>query len=165
MALVIEDGSLIAGANSYVSLDDARLYANARGVELPADDAEAAALLIRAMDYLESHEPKFIGERVSRDQPLSWPRKGVTIEGFEWSETEIPRQVRNAQLALIVEINDGADPFNPPANLPVVAESVDGAVSVQYANPDKVLRVSATAPSETIIKTLLKRSGLFLVRA
>lgn len=163
MALVIEDGSIVPGANTYVGLDDARAYASARGVTLPADEAEA--IIVRAMDYLESFGPRFVGSRVERDQPLSWPRVGAVIEGWPWGPHEIPRQVVSAQLALIVEINGGADPFNPPADLPVVRERVEGAVEVEYANPGKVYKVAADAPSRTIINTLLKHSGLMLIRA
>lgn len=163
MAITVEDGSTVTDANSYVSLADFRAYASVRGVSLPVDDAEAEAILIKAMDYLESFADRFIGERVNRDQALSWPRSDVTIEGFSWSVTEIPRQVRNAQLALGIEINDGNDPFNPPDALPVVREKVD-AIEVQYANPTRVQKVSATSPSQTIINTLLEHSGLTLIR-
>ncbi len=165
MALIVETGSIVDGATSYVSLEDARAYAAARGVTLPADDAEAEAIIIKAMDFLESYADRFKGERVERDQPLSWPRVGAVIEGWPWGPHEIPRQVVSAQLALIVEINGGADPFNPPADLPVVRERVEGAVEVEYANPGKVYKVAADAPSRTIINTLLKHSGLMLIRA
>lgn len=165
MALIVETGSIVDGATSYVSLEDARAYAAARGVTLPADDAEAEAIIIKAMDFLESYADRFKGERVERDQPLSWPRVGAVIEGWPWGPHEIPRQVVSAQLALIVEINGGADPFNPPADLPVVRERVEGAVEVEYANPGKVHKVAADAPSRTIINTLLKHSGLMLIRA
>jgi hypothetical protein len=165
MSIVIEDGTLVSGANSYVSLTDARAYAVARGVTLPADNDDAEAVLLKAVDYLESFDSRYKGERVDRDQSLAWPRSGVTIEGFEWDSTEIPRQVLNAQLALVVEINAGEDPFNPSsATLPVVGERVEGAVAVQYASPGQSLKVSKTQPSRTHINLLLDRSGLFAVR-
>lgn len=164
MALIIESGHITEGANSYVSVEDARLYATARGISLPQEDAAVETLLIKAMDYLESFSGRFVGCKVSRDQSLSWPRRDVVIENWPWSATEIPRQVLNAQLALMVEIHAGEDPFNPPENLPVVSKSV-GPVEVQYANPGKVSKVAKTSPSMTIIRTLLKHSGLTVVRA
>jgi hypothetical protein len=74
--------------------------------------------------------------------------------------------VINAVLALCVEINAGEDPFNPSeATLPAIRKKVDGAVEVQYANPNQALKVSKTQPSKTHINLLLKNSGLFAVRA
>lgn len=167
MALIVETGSIVPGANTYVSLADARVYAAARGVSLPESDAEAEIVVYKAMDYLESFDGRFKGLRVERDQPLSWPRTDVEIEGWYWKYTEIPRQVINAQLSLVLEVNAGDDPRNPPANadLPVVRKRVEGAVEVEYANPGNISKVSKTAASTTQINLLLKQSGLSLVRA
>lgn len=166
MALIIEDGSTPAGANSYVSLADARAYGSARGVELSAIDATLEAQVLQAMDYLESFSHRFVGDRTARDQALSWPRNNAVIENWPWTNTEIPRQVLNAQLSLIVEIHDGEDPFNPAqAALPVISKKVDGAVEVKYANPVSALKVSKTQKSKTHINLLLKNSGLFAVRS
>jgi hypothetical protein len=165
MTIVVEDGTLVTGANSYVTRDDAWDYAKARGVDLPACEDEIDAIIYKAMDYLESFSARFKGDRVDRDQALSWPRSGVVIESWPWTSEEIPRQVINAQLALIMEINAGVDPLNPtPSTLPVIGEKIVGAVEVQYANPGKALKVSKTQPSRTLINLLLRNSGLFAVR-
>ena len=166
MTLIIEDGSQVADANSYVTLPEARGYASARGVALSAVDSELEAIALKAMDYLESFANRFKGDRVSRDQSLSWPRVNVEIEQFTWASTEIPRQVVSAQLALIVEIHNGDDPYNPPKeSLPVIRERVEGAVEVEYANPGQQLKVSKTQKSRSLINLLLKNSGLFAVRS
>ena len=166
MTLIIEDGSTPVGANSYVSLDDARSYGTARGVELPAINTALKAQILQAMDYLESFSRRFVGDLADRDQPLAWPRDNVVIENWSWTSTEIPRQVLNAQLALIVEIHSGEDPYNPSQSaLPVISKKVDGAVEVKYANPVSALKVSKTQKSRTLINLLLKNSGLFAVRS
>ena len=165
MTLIIEDGSTPAGSNSYVSLADARDYGSARGVELSAIDVTLEAHVIQSMDYLESFSKRYVGDQASRDQSLSWPRSNAVVEGWSWSSTEIPRQAVNAQLALIVEIHQGEDPYNPSsASLPVISQKVDGAVEVKYANPETSLKVSKTQTSRSLINTLLKNSGLFAVR-
>lgn len=163
MALIVEDGSIVAGANTYVSLADARAYVVARGAALPVDDAEAEVVILKAMDYLESFGARFRGERIERDQPLSWPRSGVVIEDWAWGSDEIPRQVISAQLALVLEVNAGADPFNPPDALPQIRKKV-GPLEVEYANPDRVSKVAKTSPSQTLINVLLQHSGLSLIR-
>lgn len=164
MAIVIENGSIVTGANSYVSRTDAIAYAAARGVTL-ANAAATDAILVKACDYLESFRSRFKGSLTELDQPLAWPRSGASIEGYDWNDDEIPRQVIAAQCALIVEINAGADPFNPEAVVgPVVEKTVPGAVSVKYASATSS-KVSKEAPSAAIIALLLNRSGLFAVRA
>lgn len=162
MSIVVEDGSIVDGANSYVSVADLQAYANARNIIIATDES---ALLLKAMDYLETFDGRFKGSRVTRDQPLSWPRSGATIEGWVWAATEIPRQVINAQISLCIEIAAGEDPHNPSAaTLPVVREKVD-TLEVEYANPGQALKVSKTQPSSTHIRLLLNNSGLFAVRA
>lgn len=163
MTLIVETGSIVPGANSYVSLADARAYVAARGAALPSDDAEAEAVILKAMDYLESFSARFKGDRVNRDQPLSWPRVGAVIEDWSWGPAEIPRQVIAAQLALVLEVNSGIDPFNPPDALPQVRKKV-GPIEVEYANPSSVSKVAKTSPSQTIVNLLLRHSGLSLVR-
>jgi hypothetical protein len=121
MAIVVEDGSIVTGANSYVSRADVIAYAASRGVTL-ADTTATDALLIKACDYLESFAKQFKGDRYTRDQALCWPRGGAVIEGYEWSADEIPRQVVSAQCALVVELNAGEDPFNPTAATGPVTE-------------------------------------------
>jgi hypothetical protein len=166
VTLIIEDGTTPAGANSYVPLVDAREYGAARGVDLSPINAILEAQALQAMDYIESHSSRFVGDQSSRGQSLSWPRDNVVIENWSWMNTEIPRQVLNAQLALIIEIHNGEDPFNPAqAALPVISKKVDGAVEVKYANPVSALKVRKTQKSKTHINLLLKNSGLVAIRS
>jgi len=53
MALIIEDGTLVANADSYVTLAVARAFAEKRGLVPVATDALEADL-IKAMDFIES---------------------------------------------------------------------------------------------------------------
>lgn len=74
--LTIEDGTGVAGANSYANAVEARAYAAARGVTLPAavdgvtDPVEV--LLILAAEYLDSQA--WIGYLATATQGLQWPR-------------------------------------------------------------------------------------------
>lgn len=47
----------------------------------------------------------------------------------------------------------------------MIEKTVDGAVTVKYANPGKVLPVSAFAKPEALVNVLLRRGGLFAIRA
>ena len=98
MSLTIEDGSGVADANSFVTVAEATAYAAARGLSLPATDAEKEQLLVKAADYLLSVEDRFKGERVAADQALSWPRSNVYLYGSlePLPNNQIPKALKNA---------------------------------------------------------------------
>lgn len=107
MAIIIEDGSIVAGANSYASESQLSDYADVRGISLLISQDE---LLIRAMDFIEQLD--YVGSRLTKDQPLQWPRDNVFIDGFPYSKSEIPPQLIKAQLAVAISINAGVDPLS-----------------------------------------------------
>ena len=159
MALIVETGAIVAGADTYVSRADAITYAANRGVTLANTDATDATIR-KACDWMQSYAAQFKGEQVERDQSLAWPRDDVTIEGFDWDADEIPRQVISCQLAAIIEINAGNDPFNPPSALPVVSEKVAGAVEVAYANPGAQAKITKDRDYMALLRLLLKNNGM-----
>ena len=52
MAITVEDGSGVAGANSYATVAQLMTYAASRGVELEIKDHAAEVLLLKGMDYI-----------------------------------------------------------------------------------------------------------------
>ncbi len=74
MGLVLEDGSGVAGANSYISEDTFDNYCEDRGITPASGDTEAAA--IRASTAIDAeYGGSFPGYRVmGRNQGLEWPR-------------------------------------------------------------------------------------------
>jgi hypothetical protein len=100
MALTKEDGTIVAGANTFCTLAEIRSFATARGVTLSAVDATLEALAIRAMDYMVSKESRFQGSRYSADQELPFPREGVVIYGQTIAVDAVPKAARDAQCAL-----------------------------------------------------------------
>lgn len=137
MALVIENGSLVAGANSYVSVAEARAYAAARASTFPADDVDgniaAEAALIVAMDYLESFRDQFKGRKVDpATQALQWPRTGVQIDGWDVPADHIPNELKAAQMQLAVEGAAGTDLMPTGDGREVIREKVD-VLETEYA--------------------------------
>lgn len=132
MALVIEDGSIVAGANSYVSLAEARAYATARNKPLPTNDTTLEALLISAMDYLEAQRARFEGLKVSAEQELQYPREGVIIDGIELASTVIPSILKQAQIRLAMEANAGVD-LMPTRTGGFVKKEVVGPIETEYS--------------------------------
>jgi hypothetical protein len=105
MALVIEDGTLVSGANSYVTLNEYRAWANARGITASDSDTVLERYVLRAMDYLE--QLIFIGNKANENQPLQWPRTEALIDGYYADATEIPSQVKKALYEAIKVEADG----------------------------------------------------------
>lgn len=105
MALVIEDGTVVSGANSYVTLNEYRAWANARGITASDSDTILERYVLRAMDYLE--QLMFIGNKANENQPLQWPRTEALIDGYYADATEIPSQVKKALYEAIKVEADG----------------------------------------------------------
>jgi hypothetical protein len=134
MALVVEDGSIVAGADSWISLSDARALAAKYGYALPADDTEAEAALRNGAMYIGLFESALCGRRVSAVQSLSFPRTGISLYGFPVANNVIPDQVKLAQVIAGVEYGSGADVRASSDGRVTTMERVEGAVTVQYAN-------------------------------
>ena len=98
MALVIEDGTNVANADSYITIAEYNTWADARftagRTTAPATDAAAEALIYRAMDYFEAQS--FQGYIANDGQALQWPRTWVTIDSFAVGANEIPKEVKNS---------------------------------------------------------------------
>lgn len=108
ITLVVEDGSIVPGANSFVSEEQIVNYALARGVVLPFvtdPEKDAVAVLgIRAADYLRIMPWK--GEVVDASQPMPWPRKNLGVTP-SWPDNAVPFAVVEAQLQLTLMANAG----------------------------------------------------------
>jgi len=140
VTIVVEDGTGVADANSYVTLDEARTYAEQRGVTLSADDNELGALLVKATDYLEARECDYQGERADcvTPQTLAWPRSGVVLCCEDFAEDAIPAQLKAAQNTLIMAQHAGIVllPNTSPADY-VIEEQV-GPIRTKYSDPANV---------------------------
>lgn len=114
MALIKEDGSIVAGANSYADEADADAFQADRGradwTDADTDAKEAA--LVRATDYIEGRFAlSFAGCRIDDVQTLSWPRTGAhyPATGNNFPIDEVPVDVVNATSIYAEAINaDGS---------------------------------------------------------
>ena len=132
--LIVEDGTIVSGADSYVSLVDARALAAKYNLALPADDTEAEAALRNGSVYVGLQEPFMCGSRVSPLQELSFPRQGVTLYGYDVASNTIPAQVIRAQVIAAVEYGNGTCVRASTDGRATSMERVEGAVTVQYFN-------------------------------
>lgn len=85
MALIVEDGTVVAGAESYVTVAAADTYHSNRGntawAALSTTNKEIA--LRKGTDYmLQAYRARWQGYRHDADQTLDWPRDYVYLEPF-----------------------------------------------------------------------------------
>jgi hypothetical protein len=113
-------------------------------------------------------EPSTIPAEGSTDQPLQWPRDGVTIDNAVLPNNVIPRELQYGQMAKALLLYDqDQNPSKYEFRGPVTERTVSGAVTVRYAspstNPGRVLPVSAFADPDTLLNVLYKRGALSIV--
>lgn len=158
MALVVEDGTIVAGATSYVTLAEARAYALARGLTLPADDPTLEVSLIQAIDYLESYRSSYQGVLVSPGvQELQWPRAGCFIDGYELPANVIPKLLKDAQSRLAYEVSSGVD-LNPTVTGRLVLSEKIGDIAVTYSGTDKTEQAPSMPNVDNLLAPLLRKS-------
>lgn len=157
MTLVVEDGTGIAGANSYLSVAELRAFAVDRGLILPAQDSDVATLLVKATDYLELKS--YIGVRASDSQGLSWPRTETVYP-------TIPAKLKTAQCLLSFEAQNGDLSAAVRPN-PYVQTKID-VVYIKYASTSDVASGLRFYAVDSLLDGLLSVSGgrpLVTVRA
>lgn len=157
MALVIEDGTQVTGANSYITVAEYTTWADARfggsRSTLPADTAAYEAVILRGMDYFESLD--FQGLLVDRTQPLQWPRSDAYIDGYDIDATTIPDEVKKAMYELAYAEETGVGELNQ-IERKVESEKV-GPIAVTYSS-SSASRTISPALSRSLRK-LVKGGG------
>lgn len=122
MALIVEDGSRPAGANSYISAADATTYINTYcdNSNWPTDQPSQEAALLIACQALELNwADKYTSIRTLGTQSLLWPRYPFYDTNAVFiGQTTIPTQLMIAQAELALLQQGGTDLFPNESNLP-----------------------------------------------
>ncbi len=138
MALIVEDGAVVSGADSFLSIADARAMASDYGLSLPDDDDEAGVILRQGYLNLLASEKTLQGLRVSADQTGIFPRSGVYLNGFNVPSDAIPNEVKLAQMYGSDAINSGASINSVDTGESLASFDVKGVYSETYqANSSK----------------------------
>lgn len=126
--LVVEDGTLVSGANSYISAADARAYLDLRGITTPLTDGQ----LIQGADYINSFRSRFKGtKRSSASSSMQFPRTDVTIDDVALPEDVIPQVIPDAQVQAALEIQGNKDPLSTIQDRPVRKQKL-GSLEIEY---------------------------------
>jgi len=120
MALVVEDGTIVAGANSLVTLAEADAFFTARidpvwtAASPDLLESNKTRALILAADYLtQKYRLRFNGSLVDALQAQTWPRRGVAVPDFFdpfYNQPNVPLNMQNtyfiAENAIPVEVKE-----------------------------------------------------------
>jgi hypothetical protein len=128
MALIIEDGSIVADANTYIDEAEAAAILDAKfGITATITEQELKA----AAQYLEGFCDQFQGHKVDpASQSLCWPRQGVYIDCILQPSDSIPSQLKTAQALAAYEENQGNSLQPNVSNQATTSKSIAGQISV-----------------------------------
>jgi len=101
MAIIVEDGSIVDGANSYVTVANVEEYATLMGVTFTGGEAA----ILNAMTFIESSN--FKGSKYTSGQSLQWPRSGAIVFGWLVDTDTIPSQLFSATCEAAIKQQSG----------------------------------------------------------
>lgn len=162
MALIIEDGSIVENANSFVDLDFIRNFAAQSGDTVSDDDDTLSGQAVKAFRFINGRENQMQGERVSADQTGCYPRECVTLYGkFDVASDAIPLQLKQAQAQLCIEQENGVD-IEPTATEAALTRKKIGPLEWEWdagaaTNSPDMPKVDA------FLEPLFKRGGFTLM--
>lgn len=148
MAFVVEDGTGVANANSYATVEFADAYFEDRGnTDWTGDDAAKQKVLVRATDYVEGRFGlRFIGEQKTLTQSLSWPR----YYAAPYEDDVIPLKLQKAvceyavraisgKLAPDLEVTDSGHSV-------VITKEKVGPIETEYAKANEFAQAAVFRP-------------------
>ncbi|MCC6425641.1 MAG: hypothetical protein IT435_02350 [Phycisphaerales bacterium] len=127
MGFVVEDGTGIANATSYIGVAFFRGYFSDRGRDVRGfTDAQVKAFCIRATDFIEQQfGQQFKGTRTTLTQALSFPREDVTVDGVDLADDTVPVLLQYATAEYAYRASKYMD-LSPDSPVPFDREGADG---------------------------------------
>lgn len=145
MALVVEDGTGKADAESYSSVAAYKSYCDGRGITY-GTDASIEQNLRKGFDYmLYVFGPRWAGYKTTDAQYGDWPRYDVAVPGSSmlmatFATDFIPAPVIRANI-LLANKAQGGTVLLPDETQAIKRERVEGAVEIEYQDNSKAVTV------------------------
>lgn len=127
MSLLVEDGTIVAGAESYLTVAEADAIIEGRGGSSDWDGLSLTNKEVQlrlATEYIDN-KYNFIGTAVSSTQPLKWPRTGTSFD-----DTAIPDILKRAVSVL------ARDTVNTALYTTIVGTNAAGEIKSTYKKLD-----------------------------
>ena len=166
--LIVEDGTVVANANAFVSLATCDTYHTLRGnATWTGTDALKEAAIIQATFYLDRLRWK--GFKTGMSNPLAWPRYGndvsgwngmvspasplmgvVDEDGYDVGAATVPKKVQDATCEMALRFLTGAVP-EPDLDRggKIKSQTID-VISITYESG------ASPVPVYTVLKNLLR---------
>lgn len=128
MALIVEDGTVVSNANSYVSVTDANLYLADRGITVTVSEGQ----ILRGADYVNSFRTRFKGFKLTPiASSMQWPRSYVVLDERLLPDGTIPALIIDAQIEVALEIASNRDPHETTSTRVIKKQKLD-VLEVEY---------------------------------
>lgn len=164
--LIVESGTGASDSDSYISLIDARAWAEKYGYTLPIDDTEADVYLRKGAGYVGLFESSYSGSRLNDDQSLSWPRSDAhKCSGYNEisiPSDSIPNEIKYAQVIAASAYAANVDVRANDDGKSIASEAVVGAVAVSYFDNGKTGSAIEITEATDMLSNLLCGGGFGL---
>jgi hypothetical protein len=167
--------TITVGVDTYISLADARSYATANGLTLPASNTDAENALKQATQTLDRlYAGKYLGMKATIAQTLQWPRTfaGMVPHGVgEWPYIYVdsdgnPRDFTNlqpetgfAEVELAASTTAGSNPYAQPSPRVNFDRSLVGSLEKEIrTTDDNSYRVDPLFKVNVILRPILKNT-------
>jgi hypothetical protein len=133
MALIIEDGTGLPQANAYINAAYVDTYFLGERLEKweAAAEGDRENFIISATGYVDIAF-EWQGVRKTPEQGLSWPRAGVSFDGFPVDG--VPAQVKKAAAETVWLLIEGEELYATDSGAEIASEQVD-VIKISYREP------------------------------
>ena len=161
MTLIVEDGTGVTGADTYVSLADARTRATTLGVSISSTDGTAELQLQQATLYIDrTYRQQFQGVKLEVDQPLQFPRTPVVVDNILLDSDGIPQELIDAEIYAAAQLESGESFYTNQEGKNIKLEEITGAIKQEYFNNGRSSTQVIFSNIEETIKPLLGQGSM-----
>jgi len=163
ISLIVEDGSIVENANSYIDVSFADNYhlehGNEEWLNLESE-IEKYQRLIRAKNFIDHYFGRYFkGKKLNSEQDCEFPRKNIYINNVLLNNDKIPKilKMSQAEAAIHNELLFTAKELNN------ISSISDGQISISYesSKSDTTIIVDSV---EMIINPLLDHTRKYMAR-
>jgi hypothetical protein len=135
VALIVEDGTGLSTAESYISVAAFKAYCDARGLTYGSDDTAIEQALRRATTWIDArYGARFRGFRITINQALVFPMSGL-LDRAGYGVSYVPRQIAAATAEAAVREIAAPGSLSPDVTPGEVVKSMKaGSVQIEYAS-------------------------------